>query len=189
MRKQSLLKEPITFSGDALLRESSPSLSPRSSSPRSSSSSQRVTLSGLPTINPADYPFPSMDSESLVSSSTGEALPGLPRAGSTFSDTTIRFRPSMSHLTTNASRRPTYNTWLGPRDFPSPNIYDLTLKMNADIGIDSFWENIIDILVTNFYASRVTLSIPYDLTDISNMPWGLKATYNGSITRQRTRIS
>lgn len=123
-----------------------------------------------------------------MSSSTGEALPGLPRTGSTFSDTTIRFRPSMLQSTPNASRRPTYNTWLGPRDFPSPNIYDLTLKMNADIGIDSFWENIIEILVTNFYASRVTLSIPYDLTDINNMPWGLKATYNGSITRQRTRI-
>lgn len=60
--------------------------------------------------------------------------------------------------------------------------------MNADIGIDSFWENIIEIFVTNFYASRVSLSIPYDLTDINNTPWGLKATYKGSIDRQQTRI-
>ena len=60
--------------------------------------------------------------------------------------------------------------------------------MNSDIGIDSFWENIIEIFVTNFYASRVSLSIPYDLTDISNTPWGLKATYNGSVSKQRRRI-
>lgn len=78
--------------------------------------------------------------------------------------------------------------WSGPRDFPSPNIYDLTLKMNADIGLDSFWENIIEIFVTNFYASRVSLTIPYDLTDINNTPWGLKATYNGSVDKQQTRI-
>jgi PAS domain S-box-containing protein len=61
--------------------------------------------------------------------------------------------------------------------------------MNADIGMESFWANIIEILVTNFYASRVTLSIPYDLTDITNTPWGLKATYNGSIQIQQTRIT
>src|SRR5205085_2697333 len=37
----------------------------------------------------------------------------------------------------------------GPRDFPSPNIYDLTLKMNADIGMELFWDNMIEIFVTN----------------------------------------
>ena len=60
--------------------------------------------------------------------------------------------------------------------------------MNADIGMDSFWENVIEIFVTNFYASRASLSIPYDLTDINNIPWGLKATYNGSVDRQQARI-
>jgi len=131
-----------------------------------------------------------MDTVSLVSSGgAGEtSIPGLPRAGSTFSDATVRFQPSMSQTTPIASRRSTYNLWSGPSDFPSPNIYDLTLKMNADIGLESFWENIIEILVTNFYASRVSLSIPYDLTDINNLPWGLKASYNGSIDRQQTRI-
>ena len=94
----------------------------------------------------------------------------------------------MPESTPTVSRRPTYNKWPGPQDFPSPNIYDLTLKMNADSGIDSFWENIIEIFVLNFYASRVSLSLPYDLTDINNTPWGLKATYNGSIDRQEKRI-
>lgn len=94
----------------------------------------------------------------------------------------------MTDSTPIASRRPTYNQWSGPQDFPSPNIYDLTLKMNADIGMDSFWENMIEIFVLNFYASRISLTLPYDLTDINNTPWGLKATYNGSIDRQQTRI-
>ena len=110
------------------------------------------------------------------------------RADSAISDVTVRFRPSIVESTPIASRRPTYNQWSGPQDFPSPNIYDLTLKMNADIGLDSFWENMIEIFVLNFYASRVSLNLPYDLTDINNTPWGLKATYNGSIDRQQTRI-
>lgn len=54
--------------------------------------------------------------------------------------------------------------------------------------MESFWENLVEIFVTNFYASRVSLSIPYDLTDITNTPWGLKATYNDSVQKQQTRI-
>jgi len=123
-----------------------------------------------------------------TSGSSDIGAPRFARAGSQVSDITVRFRPSFSQTTPTASRRPTYNTWSGPRDFPSPNIYDLTLKMNADIGIESFWENIIEIFVTNFYASRVSLTIPYDLTDISNTPWGIKAVYNGSTDKQQTRI-
>jgi PAS domain S-box-containing protein len=129
-----------------------------------------------------------MDSSSGSGDST-HPQPALPvRADSTTSGVTVRFRPSVAGSTPTTSRRPTYNSWSGPRDFPSPNIYDLTLKMNADIGMDSFWENLIEIFVLNFYASRVTLSMPYDQTDIHNTPWGLKATYNGSIDRQETRI-
>jgi len=60
--------------------------------------------------------------------------------------------------------------------------------MNADIGMESFWENLVEIFVTNFYASRVSLSVPCDLTDITNTPWGQKATYNDSVDKQRTRI-
>jgi len=128
-----------------------------------------------------------MDSGSGSGDSTNpQPLPH--RANSGISDATIRFRPSVAGSTPTTSRRPTYNSWSGPGDFPSPNIYDLTLKMNADIGMDSFWENMIEIFVLNFYASRVTLSMPYDQTDINNTPWGLKATYNGSIDRQETRI-
>jgi len=103
----------------------------------------------------------------------------------------MRFRSSAAAdpFTPNLSKRQTYTSWPGPRDFPSPNIYDLTLKMNADIGMESFWENLVEIFVTNFYASRVSLSVPYDLTDITNTPWGHKATYNDSVDKQRTRIN
>jgi PAS domain S-box-containing protein len=180
-----MLKESFSFTPE-VSKELSPSLSPRSSSPRSTASTRRLSASIPATIHPGDYPFPSMDSVSGSRSGSGDTRAQLfPRAGSSFSDATVRFRPE---ITPSASRRPTYNTWPAPQDFPSPNIYDLTLKMNADIGIDSFWENIIEIFVTNFYASRVTLSLPYDLTDINNTPWGLKATYKGSIDRQQTRI-
>ena len=187
LRKQSMLKDSFSFGGETG-KDQSPTMSPRSSSHRSSISSSRrpVRASMTSNIHPSDYPFPPMADSGSGSGDTN--IPFFPRIGSALSDTSIRFRPSVAETTPTTSRRPTHDTWSGTADFPSPNIYDLTLKMNADIGMDSFWENIIEIFVTNFYASRISLSIPYDLTDINNTPWGLKATYNGSIDRQQTRI-
>ncbi|BFZ62442.1 hypothetical protein YB2330_003536 [Saitoella coloradoensis] len=64
--------------------------------------------------------------------------------------------------------------------FPVPNIYDLTLRLNSAIGIELFWKSVVDILAENYCAERVTLAIPNDLTDVENVPWGLKATYDGA---------
>ena len=162
-------------------KEQSPSLSPSPSSPRSTASSpNRLSVLFNSNVHPGNFPFPSAES--------GLGIPLFLHMGSSVSDVTRHFGPSIADTASATPKGQTYNTWSSPRDFPSPNIYDLTLKMNADIGMESFWENIIEIFVTNFYASRVSLSIPYDLTDITNTPWGLKATYNGSIDSQQTRI-
>ncbi|KAK9477341.1 hypothetical protein V1514DRAFT_334156 [Lipomyces japonicus] len=62
-------------------------------------------------------------------------------------------------------------------DFPTPKLYDLSLQLNSDPGLEDFWRNLTQILETNYLAKRISLSLPNDLTDITNTPWGLKAVW------------
>jgi PAS domain S-box-containing protein len=69
-------------------------------------------------------------------------------------------------------------TVLDHRDFPSPNLYELSLMLSAEPGLDAWWHTVVQIMVDVYKAERVTLAIPADSTDIENVPWGQKATYN-----------
>ncbi|OTA91371.1 hypothetical protein M434DRAFT_343993 [Hypoxylon sp. CO27-5] len=63
-------------------------------------------------------------------------------------------------------------------DFPTPNLYDLTLMLSAEPGLEAWWNSVVQIMTGFYKAERVTLSVPADPTDIENVPWGQKATYN-----------
>ncbi|KAE8377241.1 hypothetical protein BDV26DRAFT_293327 [Aspergillus bertholletiae] len=67
---------------------------------------------------------------------------------------------------------PTYST---------PNLYDLTLQLNADPGLDAWWANVVQILQENYGAERASLAIPGDATDLENVPWGQKAVFDRNI--------
>ena len=62
--------------------------------------------------------------------------------------------------------------------FPSPSLYDLTLKLNADAGLDAWWSNLVDILQMQYGAERASLAVPGDTTDLENVPWGQKAIFD-----------
>ena len=66
--------------------------------------------------------------------------------------------------------------------YPSPNLYDLTLRLNADPGLDAWWPNVVSILQTHYGAERVSLAVPGDATDLENVPWGQKAVFNDHLT-------
>ncbi|KAJ5721794.1 uncharacterized protein N7483_009728 [Penicillium malachiteum] len=63
-------------------------------------------------------------------------------------------------------------------EFPNPDLCDLTLKLNADAGLEAWWSNLIDIMQSNYGAERVSLALPGDATDLENVPWGQKAVFN-----------
>lgn len=65
-------------------------------------------------------------------------------------------------------------------NFPSPNLYDLSLLLSAEPGLDPWWNSVVEIMRDLYKADRVTLSIPADSTDVENVPWGQKATYNAA---------
>ncbi|KAK6422319.1 hypothetical protein LTR95_016684, partial [Oleoguttula sp. CCFEE 5521] len=62
--------------------------------------------------------------------------------------------------------------------FPSPNLYELVLQLNAEPGFETWWTAVTQIMHQDFKAERVTLSMPADPTDIENVPWGQKATFS-----------
>ncbi|KAL4980704.1 hypothetical protein BDW66DRAFT_156430 [Aspergillus desertorum] len=66
--------------------------------------------------------------------------------------------------------------------YPSPNLYELTLQLNADPGLDAWWTNLVKILKTHYGMERASLAVPGDLTDLENVPWGQKAVFNEDIS-------
>jgi signal transduction histidine kinase len=67
-------------------------------------------------------------------------------------------------------------------EYPTPSLYNLSLKLNADPGLEAWWSNLIEILQTHYGAERVSLAVPGDLTDLENVPWGQKAIFNQNLT-------
>ncbi|KFY66797.1 hypothetical protein V497_00690, partial [Pseudogymnoascus sp. VKM F-4516 (FW-969)] len=63
-------------------------------------------------------------------------------------------------------------------NFSNPNLYDLSLLLSAEPGLDPWWNSVVEIMRDLYKADRVTLSIPADSTDVENVPWGQKATYS-----------
>ena len=64
--------------------------------------------------------------------------------------------------------------------FPSPNVYDLVLRLSSEAGIDAWWDAVTQVLREHFHADRASLAMPADPSDLENVPWGQKASYNSS---------
>ncbi|RPA92688.1 hypothetical protein L873DRAFT_1831024 [Choiromyces venosus 120613-1] len=131
-----------------------------------------------PTPTPS-YPFPRTETSRTISSNSVSAAPNLnmspgmgpqdrPIPSGTNTPTSFAFQPPGTQPIT---------PWENP-DFPTPNMYELALLLHSEAGIDAFWSNIVKIATNCYKADRVTLAVPYDLTDLENAPWGQKATFN-----------
>jgi len=109
-----------------------------------------------PTVNPANY--------------AGGSFEGIPYdqvvSGSVTPASTLNFQPSG-----------TYDTHQDP-NFTTPNLYDLSLMLSAEPGLDPWWTTVVQLMRDVYKADRVTLSVPADSTDVENVPWGQKATFS-----------
>jgi signal transduction histidine kinase/CheY-like chemotaxis protein len=63
-------------------------------------------------------------------------------------------------------------------NYPMPDLYETILCLNAEPGLDMWWSNVCDILNEAYGAERASLALPGDITDLENVPWGQKATFN-----------
>ncbi|KAK4212885.1 hypothetical protein QBC37DRAFT_185107 [Rhypophila decipiens] len=140
------------------------------------------------------YPFPRMTS----AASPGLVHPSMHRPFTTLSPTTAPsgHQPALAPFDSTKGNdqilsdpsTPTSAMTFMPRgysssappmsDFPTPNLYDLALMLSAEPGLDAWWNTVVQIMTELYQAERVTLAVPADSTDIENVPWGQKATFN-----------
>ncbi|KAI1428010.1 hsp90-like protein [Xylaria sp. FL1777] len=66
-------------------------------------------------------------------------------------------------------------------NYPTPNLYELSLMLSAEPGLNGWWNTVVQIMTEIYKAERITLSVPADATDVDNVPWGQKATYNAQM--------
>ncbi|KAH8677473.1 hypothetical protein BX600DRAFT_376993 [Xylariales sp. PMI_506] len=134
------------------------------------------------------YPFPRMSTPGFASSALQRAFSSQLQSGAILNATGGQFDnvglndQLRSDPSTPASTM-TFQPMGAPPmmenfDYPTPNLYDLTLMLTAEPGLDAWWSAVVQIMKQYFRAERVTLSVPADATDLENVPWGQKATYS-----------
>ncbi|KAL2834961.1 hypothetical protein BDW59DRAFT_1666 [Aspergillus cavernicola] len=151
----------------------------------------QTTPEALPERTPS-YPFPEMPPQSTKQKILSQlnngpfklTLPSeKPKAHVASSQIPVEGQPAPSILPTfnNAFVPPNHKPVLEDPAYPSPNLYELTLQLNSDPGLDAWWTNVVQILRTHYGAERASLAVPGDATDLENVPWGQKAIFNESI--------
>lgn len=182
---------------EAVIRSPSQlSSSPSTSSTNASTESGQTIRGGItPGLTPKtpSYPFPRMNSGYVPSSlhrpfttlsPTGSApeSPASSAAASAMFATSRAQDKILSNPSTPASAmtfRPTGASTSGDSpDFPTPSLYELSLMLSSEPGLAAWWRTVVFIMSELYKAERLTLSVPADSTDLENVPWGQKATYN-----------
>lgn len=159
----------------------------------STESTKTVKWSSLPqtpgayqAVTPS-YPFPPMYSDSGTPPLTDATTPALHRPFTALSPTieppqhrpmdnqTSRDRQATDHSMLNSQKA---FSLLGNQTTEGPNLYDIMLKLQSEPGLERWWANVAQIMRDNFLASRATLAVPSDSTDVENVPWAQMATFN-----------
>lgn len=64
--------------------------------------------------------------------------------------------------------------------YPSPNLYELALQLGTEPGLAAWWTAVTTIMREYYGVERATLAVPADASDIENVPWGQKTTWNAT---------
>ncbi|MCJ1364306.1 hypothetical protein MMC16_003415 [Acarospora aff. strigata] len=172
-----------------------PSAIPTGSQTTSTESNRTVRGSALPTpaaqypARTPSYPFPTMSMGTPTIPSTPAFHKPFTALSPTIAPPQMRFGLTESFRDREASSHgtPSSATTFLPQaasvskddlQYPNPNLYELALRLSSDPGLEPWWSNVVSIMKEDFNASRVTLAVPSDSTDVENIPWAQIATYN-----------
>ncbi|CAN9449083.1 unnamed protein product [Alternaria alternata] len=64
--------------------------------------------------------------------------------------------------------------------FPSPNLYEIVLRLGAEPGLPAWWTAVTSFMRDHYGAERATLAVPADASDIENVPWGQKTSFTAT---------
>ncbi|KAI2631673.1 hsp90-like protein [Xylaria nigripes] len=168
----------------------SKSPSPIHGLPTASTESNKTVRGGMtPEIAAAatSYPFPRMVTSALRTSrlrkrkSLHSQAGIIGAAGSHLEERTFHDQPTSDSSSPTSAMTfypPGHTLFPENPDYPIPNLYELSLMLSAEPGLDGWWNTVVQIMTKFYMAERITLSVPADATDIDNVPWGQKATFN-----------
>ncbi len=154
----------------------------------STESTKTVKLTDLPytpganQVSTPSYPFPQM----LMDSGTPTDVipPDLHRPFTALSPTTSpvphqsrQNQRSRDQFTTMNSM-PNSRRVFGSHAAETPDLFNTSLKFMSEPGLERWWANVSQVLRDDFLASRATLAVPSDSTDVENVPWAQMATFN-----------
>ncbi|PHH84654.1 hypothetical protein CDD83_1594 [Cordyceps sp. RAO-2017] len=195
---RGLLMNPLDRARVSPIPEEVTSVSPMFAALTSTSTESGNTVRGVglmgtpgPVAGTPSYPFPRMAAAGFapmyLHTSVAPPSPATATAARVSLAAGLEFRGMfdkvLSENSTPASNYTFHPAGASPHqdpnfDFPDPNLYDLTLMLSAEPGLDAWWSTVVQIMRDVYKAERVTLAIPADSTDVENVPWGQKATYN-----------
>ena len=157
----------------------------------SADSSKTVRGSAMPftpghAARTPSYPFPSMNTPNDMATAFHRPFTALSPTVGPATGTAATPAESKGGTISGADTPGSALTFLppgaaGPQElvhYPSPNLYETTLMLGSEPGLDPWWTGVVQLSRDYFKAERVTLSVPADTTDPENVPWGLKATFN-----------
>lgn len=87
---------------------------------------------------------------------------------------------SSSDVDTPTGHASTISQMYKDNTYPMPDLYEIILAINAEPGLEMWWANVCEILSDVYGAERASLALPGDVTDLENVPWGQKATFNAT---------
>lgn len=126
------------------------------------------------------YPFPRMNTPGQLSAALGHPFPALSPA--VYGSSRPHFGPFKSGNSTPGSVmtfQPEGSSHsVEDSGFSTPSLYEMSLMLTAEPGLDAWWNTVVQIMTEVYRAERVSLAVPADPTDIENVPWGQRATYN-----------
>lgn len=130
---------------------------PSMRAPRQSSWTGHRPFTALsPTVNPANYAGGTFETGHYDQVTSGSITPA----------STMNFLPAGQ---SDSTENPIFET---------PNLYELSLRLTHEPGLDAWWTTVVQLMRDLYKAERITLAVPADSTDVENVPWGQKATYN-----------
>jgi PAS domain S-box-containing protein len=197
-RVSPIKEEPMATMSPTLegaFNSPSPLLSAQTTSTESTESARTIRGSMPPTpaghaLRTPSYPFPTVPNTPRWSSAFHQPFTNLsPTVSamhardfmtpseriasetSTPAASTTPFAPGM--------RSPLVPEGEDPR-FPSPNLYELVLRLGTEPGLAGWWTTVTAIMRDHYGVDRATLAVPADASDIENVPWGQKATFTAT---------
>lgn len=151
----------------------------------STESSKTIRWSNTPgayQVSTPSYPFPYIATE--PGTPPDATLPNLHRPFTALSPTTAPSHNQVPQDQKSKDRLASINSMpdsrkvFGGHTSEGPDLCDIMLRSSSEPGLDRWWANISQILRDEFLATRATLSVPSDSTDVENVPWAQMATFN-----------